>query len=313
LERRLKKARLAAWVGIGGNFALAVIKGIAGWASGSQALIADAANSAGYAAGSAAELAGLKSARRFSEADRASGRTLLVPAIIVSLLLMLAGLEISIRSVKSIVFEPQEAPGVAAITVLLIAIFAKEGLYSYSRRQGKTTAGHLLAISAKEHRHGLLVSLIALAGIAGALLGDLLALPVLYALDPLAGLAVSAAIVWRGFKLAVNTATRTEHAALRKEETAELLETIQHVRGVVAVDELHAREIGHYVVVDAKISVNPKITVWEGHEIGKAVKLRLMKTFSHVSDVLVHVHPYDPGYPYKAVDSEQNDWPSLLH
>ena len=313
MERRLKKARLAAWIGIGGNFALAAIKGIAGWAAGSLALIADAANSAGYAAGSAAELAGLKSARRFPEADRASGRTLPVPAIIVSLLLMLAGLEIGIQGIKSIASGPQEAPGAIATTVLLIAIIAKEGLYRYSRRQGKTAASHLLAVSAKEHRHGLLVSLIALAGIAGALLGDRFAMPALYALDPLAGLAVSASMVWRGFKMAVNTAARTEHAALRKEETAELLETIQHVRGVVAVDELHAREIGHYVVVDAKISVNPKITVWEGHEIGKAVKLRLMKTFSHVSDVLVHVYPYDPGYPYKAVDSEQNDWPSLLH
>jgi divalent metal cation (Fe/Co/Zn/Cd) transporter len=100
---------------------------------------------------------------------------------------------------------------------------------------------------------------------------------------------------------------------LHQEETEELLETALRVKGVIAVNDLRAREHGHYVIVDIKISVNPKITVIEGHDIGKSVKHQLLTKFSHVSDVFVHVNPYDPGYPYKDVDSEHPDFPTLLH
>lgn len=71
---------------------------------------------------------------------------------------------------------------------------------------------------------------------------------------------------------------------------------------------------GHYVIVDVKISVNPRITVLEGHDIAKAVKKILMKRFSHVSDVFTHVNPYDPGYPYKNYMRDQmEDHPPFLH
>jgi divalent metal cation (Fe/Co/Zn/Cd) transporter len=80
------------------------------------------------------------------------------------------------------------------------------------------------------------------------------------------------------------------------------------------VDELRAREHGHYVLVDVKISVNPKISVYEGHDIARLVKQQLMMRFTHVSDVFIHVNPYDPGYPYKNnVDPDQDENASLLH
>jgi len=44
------------------------------------------------------------------------------------------------------------------------------------------------------------------------------------------------------------------------------------------------------------------------------VKQMLMKRFIHISDVFIHVNPYDPGYPYKNnADPEHDNYPSLLH
>jgi divalent metal cation (Fe/Co/Zn/Cd) transporter len=63
-----------------------------------------------------------------------------------------------------------------------------------------------------------------------------------------------------------------------------------------------------------RISVNPRITVCEGHEIAKEVKSMLLERFIHISDVFVHVNPYDPGYPYKNnLELEQRDFPMMLH
>jgi divalent metal cation (Fe/Co/Zn/Cd) transporter len=102
--------------------------------------------------------------------------------------------------------------------------------------------------------------------------------------------------------------------SLRSEETEELIQTAQSVHGVITVDDLSAWEHGHYVVVDCRISVNPRITMTEGQDIAKAVKNELMKSYIHVSDVFIIVNPYDPGYPYKSAnDLNPEDIPTLLH
>jgi Predicted Co/Zn/Cd cation transporters len=99
-----------------------------------------------------------------------------------------------------------------------------------------------------------------------------------------------------------------------KEEPAEeLMQVVQRVEGVVTVESIRAREQGHYVVAEIVISVNPKITVQEGQEIAKRVKMLLMARFLHLSDVSVYVEPYDPGYPYKSNhDPNQEHMPTLL-
>jgi divalent metal cation (Fe/Co/Zn/Cd) transporter len=89
---------------------------------------------------------------------------------------------------------------------------------------------------------------------------------------------------------------------------------VQKIKGIITVDELRARERGHYVLVDVKISVNPKISVHEGHEIARLVKQQLLKRFIHVSEVYIQVNPYDPGFPYKNnVDPDQSENASILH
>lgn len=79
---------------------------------------------------------------------------------------------------------------------------------------------------------------------------------------------------------------------LHDEDTQEMREVVLSVDGVKRIDGLLAREHGHYVIVDLKISVDPYITVEEGHKIGKNVKEQLMRQ-SLVQDVLVHVNPYN--------------------
>jgi cation diffusion facilitator family transporter len=151
-------------------------------------------------------------------------------------------------------------------------------------------------------------------GVGGALLGGYLKLEYLYLLDPLAGLFVAVLILRMGCRLIMESIHNTMEHVLHPEDSDELLQAVQRVNGVITVDDLRAREHGHYVIVDIKISVNPRITVMEGHDIAKTVKLSLLQRFNHVSDVFIHVYPYDPGFPYKnPVVSDADDQPPLLH
>ncbi|MNT92350.1 hypothetical protein D3C72_2336150 [compost metagenome] len=61
------------------------------------------------------------------------------------------------------------------------------------------------------------------------------------------------------------------------------------------------------MTVDAKISVNPRLTVQEANIIANRAKVLLMSRFSHVSDVSILILPYDPGYPYKSNHDDASD------
>lgn len=315
-DDRFRKAEFAAWVGIVGNLALAFLKGAVGLLAGSKALLADAVHSASDVAGSFAVLVGLRAAKLPPDEDHPYGHGKAEPiaAIIVSVLLMIVGVQIGISSLKAITAGVTGAPGKLALIALIISIIVKEAMFQYKFRLGKKLGSQALITNAWEHRSDVYSSIAAVFGVGGAIFGQYFGLPWLYYLDPIAGLVVSALVLKMGYRLIMESIHNTMDHVLHFEDSQELVEATQRVKGVITVDELRAREHGHYVIVDVKISVNPRITVLEGHDIAKAVKSLLMKRFSHVSDVFVHVNPYDPGYPYKNnVDPEQDDFPTLLH
>jgi cation diffusion facilitator family transporter len=284
--------------------------------SGSKALLADAANSASDVIGSLAVLIGLKAAKLPPDEDHpyGHGKAESISAIVVSILLILVGFEVGLSAIKALIHGVTEPPRSYALIVIAISIFVKEILFQHNYRLGKKLGSKALVANAWDHRSDVYSSLAAFAGVGGAILGGWLEMPALYYLDPAAGLFVSLLVLKMGFKLIMESIHDTMDHVLHQEEADELLKTVQRVPGVIAVDSLRAREHGHYVIVDVKISVNPRISVMEGHDIAKHVKHLLLSRFIHVSDVFIHVNPYNPGYPYKNnVDSEQDDFPSLLH
>ncbi|HZG57264.1 cation diffusion facilitator family transporter [Paenibacillus sp.] len=317
-EQRFAKAEFAAWLGIIGNLALAIMKGVVGFFSGSKALIADAANSASDVAGSFAVLIGLRAAKRPPDKDHpyGHGKAESIAAIIVSVLLLLVGFEVARGAIVTIFFTegPIPVPEAYAIWALVAAIVVKEILFRYKFRLGKELNSQALIATAWDHRSDVMASGAALVGVAGSVLGGRYGIGWLAYADPVAGLLVAGLVLLMGYRLIMEAIHNTLDHVLHTEDAEELVQAAQHVKGVITVDELRAREHGHYVIVDAKISVNPRITVLEGHDIAKAVKHELMNKFSHVSDVFVHVNPYDPGFPYKNVgDAAQDETPSLLH
>lgn len=315
-DSRFGKAEKAAWLGIAGNLALAGLKGVIGWFSGSKALMADAVASASDVAGSFAVLVGVKAAKRPADEDHpyGHGKAETIAAIVVSILMIMVGFEIGRSALEALRSGVTEAPHWIALVALGVSIAVKETLFRYNLRLGKKLSSHALIANAWEHRTDVFASAAASIGVAGALLGRVLDQPVLYLLDPAAGLFVSVLVLRMGYKMIKESVHNTMDHVLHEEDAAELVQAVQRVKGVITVDGLRAREHGHYVIVDVKISVNPRISVSEGHEIAKSVKQHLMKRFTHVADVLVHVNPYDPGYPYKNnVDSDQDEVPTLLH
>ncbi|GAB6932334.1 cation diffusion facilitator family transporter [Calditerricola satsumensis] len=300
-EGRFRLASRMAVLGIGANVLLAVVKGIVGVWAGSRALIADAVNSATDVVGSLAVWIGLRMARQPPDEDHpyGHGKAEPVAAIIVSVLVLVVGIEIARSSVTAL-FRPMDAPGVAAAIVAAATVVLKEALYRITLRFGRRLNSHALLANALDHRSDALASSAVLLGVGGAIAGERLGLPQLAHLDPVAGLVVALFVLRTAYRMLNEAVHNTIDHVLHAEDAQELVEAVKRVPGVLRVDELLAREHGHYVVVDVKIAVDGRLTVEEGHEIAKAVKARLVEEFAHVRDALVHVNPF----PRKCSDFE---------
>jgi divalent metal cation (Fe/Co/Zn/Cd) transporter len=82
-------------------------------------------------------------------------------------------------------------------------------------------------------------------------------------------------------------------------DTAPPAKTVQKVRDVAAkvenvmgIDKCYVRKMGFDYFVDIHVLVDSNLPVFKGHEIAHKVKDELMREYSNISDVLVHIEPF---------------------
>lgn len=285
---------IATWIGIIVNLLLTIVKAIGGVISGSKALIADALHSASDIVGSIVILFAVKIANKPPDKEHpyGHGKAENIASIIVALLLIIIGIEISITSIKVFFGETPTAPGKLAIFILAGSIIIKEALFHYKYHLGKKYRSTALISEAWHHRSDSFSSLAALVGVGLAILGEKINLPFLVYSDAVAGMIVSIIVIKVGYGLAKESANVVLEKVLNKEDSKVYEDVVLSVKGVKRVDTIFVRTHGSYFVIDIKVSVDPEITVKAGHQIAKHVKVSLLQTHKEIEDVLVHINPY---------------------
>lgn len=304
MDLRSAVAERGAIVSLWGLLGLFFLKGAVGWLTGSKALIADACQSAADCVNSATAYLGLRKGRLPSAAASSSqtqpGSAL---AIVLSAMVLVAGLEVGISSIREVAKGADEAPGWGAVVVIAASIGVREGLVRYKRKRDSECG--IREDRLTDNRSDIFASMTALVGTSGAVAGEVFDMPFLYVLDPAAGLVISVFVLRMGYRLTSGVLRKSDSYTMNEVDAQSLLESVQRIDGVVAVEDLHAREQGHYIVLEATVRVNPRITVAEGQEIALRVKRHLTKRYLHIIDAYIRVQPYDLGYPYKSNHQEE--------
>ncbi|HLS60824.1 MAG TPA: cation diffusion facilitator family transporter [Virgibacillus sp.] len=295
MRKNTKSIIVATWVGIIVNILLTIIKTVGGIVSGSRALIADALHSASDIVGSIVILFAVKISVKPPDEEHpyGHGKAENIASIIIAFLLIAVGIEISISSVNVFFGEKPVAPGMLALIVIILSILIKEALFHYKYRLGKKYQSTALISEAWHHRSDSLSSIAALIGIGAAILGERYDIPLLVYGDAVAGIAVSLIVIKVGYDLAKDASNVMMEKVLDKEKVQPYKDTVKNIAGVLLIDQMYARTHGRYVIIDIKISVNPKITVREGHDIAAMVKEALLNNHKDIEDVLVHINPFD--------------------
>lgn len=165
----------------------------------------------------------------------------------------------------------------------VIGFLGNELVAIYRIRVGRRIASAALVADGLHARTDGLASLAVVVGATGVALGFRLA-------DPIVGLLITVAILF-----VLRGAARDIYQRLMDAVDPSLVAEAEHVLtstpGVVEVESVRMRWIGHQLHAEAGVSVDHTKSVAQGHDIAEEVRHRLLHALPKLRDATVHVSP----------------------
>lgn len=288
-KNAVKRGLKTTLIGIIASFFLAAIKIFTGIVGNSYALIADGIESLTDIFTSSIVLTGLYFASKPADENHPYGHGKAEPfaGVAVSLGIFVAAIIIIVQSLYEII-TPHHAPASFTLIVLVLVIVIKESLFRFVIKVGTSVNSIAVKSDAWHHRSDAITSAAAFIGISIALNGG----EGYESADDFAALFASVIIIINAYRI-------FKPALFELLDTAPPTQIVQKVRGVagkvenvMGIDKCYVRKMGFDYFVDIHVLVDANLPVHKGHEIAHKVKNELMKEYSNISDVLVHIEPF---------------------
>ena len=278
--------RVALFITMGGNLALAVAKGVVAFISGSAALYADAANSVSDVVYSVFMVLGLWAALRPPDLSHPQGHSRYEPLVglAVTASMALAGFEAARNAISrytsgSLTPITLDLP----VIILLASALVKVGMYYSIHRISRRILSPTLATTARDNLSDVLTSLAAFVGILGSNFIHPLA-------DPVAGLLVALWIFRNAFIAGRENLGFLTGRGAGREEVDAFIAAAESVPGVIKVHHIMTDYVGPRLMVDLHINVDGNKTLNESHNISDTV-IQVLESFPNVDRAYVHVEP----------------------
>jgi cation diffusion facilitator family transporter len=270
------------------NAGLATTKLTAGLLGHSYALVADAVESTSDVLASLIVWGGLRIASQPADQEHpyGHGRAEPLAAMVVALMLVVAGIGIAVEAIHGILTR-HEPPAPYTLYVLLGVVAVKELMFRIVGRVGRDVRSRAVATDAWHHRADAITSAFAATGIGIAVLGGY------PRADAIAALGAALVILFNAYRLLMPPLH--ELMDVVPSDTVEQARRIAgQVPDVAGVEKVLARKVGLRYLVDMHIEVDPAMSVRHSHEVAHAVKDAIRLAMPNVEDVLVHIEPYNP-------------------
>jgi len=289
-ENRYGAGARLALIGVGVNFALALIKVIAGLLGHCYVLIADGIESSLDIFSSLVIWFGLKVAAEPPDEEHPYGHGKAEPlaSVAVALTVIAAAVGLAVESIHEII-TPHHAPAPFTLAVLIGVIIIKETLFRKVSGAAQQLGSTAVKTDAWHHRADVLTSIGAFIGISVALIGG----KGWEQADDWAALFTCGFIGFNGYKLLLPALLEVMDTAPPKELQAAVRAIAAGVPGVAEVEKCHVRKMGLNYYVDIHIGVDADLTVRAGHGISHAVKDTIRTVKPEIVDVLVHIEPIE--------------------
>lgn len=304
-ERRAKFGSLCGFVGIFLNLCLFAGKLFVGLLSGAISAVADAFNNLSDAASSLITLFGFRLANQKPDPDHpfGHGRFEYISGFIVSLLILLVGFELGKSSVEKIINPETVEFSIVSVVILTVSVIVKLYMAHYNRVIGKKISSTAMVATATDSTSDAIATTV-------VLLCMLVSHFTSVQIDAYCGLAVSAFILYSGFR----SAKETISPLLGQPPTEELVDEIERiVKSYPIVSGIHDLVVHDYgpgrlmVSLHAEVPANGDLL--EIHDVIDNAEKELNEKLNCES--VIHMDPIQKGDAY--VEETREKIETLIH
>ena len=285
MSNRFELTKRAGILGIIGNLFLLIIKGSAGILFHSQAMIADAANSASDIFASLMTFIGNKIASEPQDKthDFGHGKAEYIFSLLISLSMILIAFKLLLDSVFSLVYGTTFTFSWLLVIVCLLTIGTKLFLYLYTNAISKKFHNILLEANKKDHRNDCIVTTF-------TLISTLLSLVGIYWFDGIVGIGIAIWICITGAKIFLESYNVLMDISLDATTKTEIENIIHTFDAIQKIDPIFSTPVGYQYVVVITIYVDGNLSTFESHALADEVTVKV-NALEKVYDTIVHVHP----------------------
>ena len=253
--------------------------------TGSVALLADTVHNFGDAATALPLWAAFTLSRKLptKRFNYGYGRAEDLAGLLIVLSILATGIFAAYESINRLGNPPEIDYLWVVAAAAVIGFVGNEGVALYRMKVGKEIGSAALVADGHHARVDGLTSLAVLFGALGVWLGYPLA-------DPIVGLVISAAIL----RIVIETAKSVFSRLLdgvEPEVPDEVRDVASVTDGVREVSEVRVRWLGHKMLAEVNIAVDPDLSVGAGHDIAEDVHHQLLHNLKYLSNATVHVDP----------------------
>lgn len=268
------------------NIFLFIIKIVVGLFSRSQAMLADAINSGSDIINSGLSYIGNKISLTPKDSDHnlGHGKAEYFYALLVSIIMLLLGINQIKESVKSIFIVNNYHFSIWLIVVCLVTIFIKLILYLVTIKQSRKHNNILLEASAIDNRNDMFLSLITLIATIGAYY------EVSY-IDAIGGIIISIFIIIQAIGIYKKSYDVLMDKTCPKNVKKEVFDIIKRHKEIEKVTHFNATPVGYRYQISFSIFVDGKLSTKESHDIANNLEKEIIKEIEEIYLAVIHVNP----------------------
>ena len=282
---RFEQTKKAGLLGILGNLFLLIIKGTVGFVFKSQAMIADAANSAGDIFASLMTFIGNKIASEPQDKSHnfGHGKAEYIFSMLIGISMVVIAFKLLYDSIYTLIYGSELVFSWFLIVVCVITILVKLALYLYTNHLSKKYENILLKANTKDHRNDCIVTTFTLISI-------LLTLVNIYWFDGVVGIGISAWICITGAKIFIESYNVLMDISIDKNTEDLILDLAHNYKEIKKMDEISSTPVGYQYVVFLTIYVDGNMTTFESHKLADQLE-RDVSGLDKIYKAVVHVNP----------------------
>lgn len=282
---RFNQTKKASILGVVGNLFLLVIKGIVGFISSSQAMIADAANSAGDIFASLMSFIGNKIASEPSDESHnfGHGKAEYVFSLFISISMLFVSAKLLYDSGMSLIEQKLFTFSWFLVLVCIITIITKFYLYMYTKKIYRQYNDLLLKASMTDHRNDCILTSCTLISIIFSLFG-------IFWVDGVVGMAISAWIFYTGIKIFIESYNVLMDKSLDSYSKDIILDLINNYKEIKNVDEISSTPVGYQYIVTITIDVDGNMSTFDSHHIADDLEKNI-EAMENIARAIIHVNP----------------------